>query len=113
MAYDEHGGDPADGLVRRPRHGQHRYNPVRRAFRQWLRPAGRDLQRDRRHGGEHRTPDLRPERRGRLGNMASVGIFDAATSGNCLWAGPLDIARDIAVGDSLTIAAGALSATLA
>jgi hypothetical protein len=47
------------------------------------------------------------------GDMASVGIFDAATSGNCLWAGPLDTARDIAVGDSLTIAAGALSATLA
>jgi hypothetical protein len=47
------------------------------------------------------------------GTMASVAIFDAATSGNCLWSGALTDSRAIAVGDSLTIAAGALTATLA
>jgi hypothetical protein len=47
------------------------------------------------------------------GTMASVAIFDAATSGNCLWAGSLTDAKAIAVGDSLTIAAGALTVSLA
>lgn len=47
------------------------------------------------------------------GTMASVAIFDASTGGNCLWAGPLTDAKAIAVGDSLTIAIGALSVTLA
>jgi hypothetical protein len=46
------------------------------------------------------------------GTMASVAIFDAATSGNCLWAGALTNSRAIAVGDSLTIAAGALTVSL-
>ncbi|MFM7066565.1 MAG: hypothetical protein ACKO0U_07050 [Gammaproteobacteria bacterium] len=47
------------------------------------------------------------------GTMASVAIFDASSGGNCLWAGPLTDAKAIAVGDSLTIAIGALSVTLA
>jgi hypothetical protein len=47
------------------------------------------------------------------GTMASVAVFDASTSGNCLWAGALTDSRAIAVGDSLTIAGGALSLTLA
>lgn len=47
------------------------------------------------------------------GTMASVAIFDASTGGNCLWAGPLTDAKAIAVGDSLTIAASALTVTLA
>lgn len=47
------------------------------------------------------------------GTMASVAIFDASTGGNCLWAGALTDAKVIAVGDSLTIAIGALDVTLA
>ena len=47
------------------------------------------------------------------GTMASVAIFDASTGGNCLWAGLLTDAKAIAVGDSLTIAIGALSVSLA
>ena len=47
------------------------------------------------------------------GTMASVAIFDASTGGNCLWAGPLTDAKAIAVGDSLTIAASALTVSLA
>ena len=47
------------------------------------------------------------------GTMASVAIFDASTGGNCLWAGSLTDAKAIAVGDSLTIAAGALTVSLA
>lgn len=46
------------------------------------------------------------------GTMASVAIFDASTGGNCLWAGALTDAKAIAVGDSLTIAIGALSVSL-
>ena len=46
------------------------------------------------------------------GTMASVAIFDASTGGNCLWAGSLTDAKAIAVGDSLTIAIGALSVSL-
>lgn len=47
------------------------------------------------------------------GNIASVALFDAATGGNCLWTGALAAARTVDVGDSLTIAAGALTHTLA
>ena len=47
------------------------------------------------------------------GSMASVAVFDAATGGNCLWAGALTAAKAIDSGDSLTIAAGALTLTLA
>ena len=47
------------------------------------------------------------------GSISTVGIFDAATGGNCLWAGNLAAARTVDVGDSLTIAASAFSQTLA
>jgi hypothetical protein len=47
------------------------------------------------------------------GSMASVAVFDAATGGNCLWSGALAAARTVDVGDSLTVAASALSLTLA
>lgn len=47
------------------------------------------------------------------GSMASVGIFDAATGGNALWTGSLQTARTIDSGDSLSIAAAALTETLA
>lgn len=47
------------------------------------------------------------------GAIASVAVFDAATSGNCLWSGALASPRTVDVGDSLTIAAGALTLTLA
>ena len=45
--------------------------------------------------------------------MASVGVFTAASGGDCLWTGALAAPRTIDVGDSLTIAAGALTQTLA
>lgn len=47
------------------------------------------------------------------GSMASVAVFDASTGGNCLWSGALTTARTVDSGDSLTIAASALSLTLA
>jgi hypothetical protein len=47
------------------------------------------------------------------GSMASVAVFDAVTGGNCLWAGALTTARTVDTGDSLTIAASALSLTIA
>ena len=47
------------------------------------------------------------------GSMASVGVFSAASGGDCLWTGALAAPRTIDVGDSLTIAAGALTQTLA
>lgn len=47
------------------------------------------------------------------GSVASVAVFDAATGGNCLWSGALAAARTVDVGDSLTVAASALSLTLA
>jgi hypothetical protein len=47
------------------------------------------------------------------GSMASVAVFDAVTGGNCLWSGALAAPRTIDVGDSLTIAANALTLTLA
>lgn len=53
-----------------------------------------------------------PDNTADWGNMASVGIFDAITAGNCLWAGPLTAAKAISIGDSLTVAAGALTLTL-
>lgn len=46
------------------------------------------------------------------GSISTVGIFDAATGGNCLWAGNLAAARTVDVGDSLTIAASAFSQTM-
>jgi hypothetical protein len=47
------------------------------------------------------------------GAMASVAIFDAASGGNALWTGALQTARTIDSGDSLSIAAGTLTETLA
>lgn len=47
------------------------------------------------------------------GSMSSIAVFDAATGGNCLWAGALAASRTVDVGDSLTVAAGALTLTLA
>lgn len=46
------------------------------------------------------------------GAMASAAIFDAATGGNCLAVGALTASRTIEVGDSLVIAAGALTFTV-
>jgi hypothetical protein len=46
------------------------------------------------------------------GTMSHVAIYDASTSGNPLWHGALTDARTINVGDSLTIATGALDLSL-
>jgi hypothetical protein len=46
------------------------------------------------------------------GTMASVGIFDAASGGNALWTGSLQTARTIDNGDTLSIAAAALTETM-
>lgn len=48
---------------------------------------------------------------GSFGTVTSVGIFDASTSGNLLWYGPLTASKTIADGDSFQVAIGA--ATLA
>ncbi len=45
--------------------------------------------------------------------VSHFALYDASTGGNCLWAGALTDAKAIAVGDSLTIAAGALTVSLA
>ena len=47
------------------------------------------------------------------GAVSGVGIWDATTAGNLLFAGTLATARTIGIGDTLTIASGALSVTLA
>lgn len=47
------------------------------------------------------------------GTIASAAIFDAATAGNCLAVGALTASRVIEVGDSLTVADGAVTFTIA
>lgn len=50
---------------------------------------------------------------GDWGSITHLAIFDAATSGNMLWHGPLAAARTINDTDTLTFAPGAISLTLA
>lgn len=45
-------------------------------------------------------------------NIVAIGIFDASTSGNLLWWGPVDTAQAITTGDVPTIAAGQLNIAL-
>lgn len=47
------------------------------------------------------------------GNMACIGLFDASSAGNCLMVDDLDVAKEMGVGDTLTIAAGALDTSFA
>ena len=47
------------------------------------------------------------------GTIASAGIFDAATGGNALITGALAASRVVESGDSLTVAAGAVTFTVA
>lgn len=47
------------------------------------------------------------------GLMASIGIFDAVSGGNCLKVGDLAVAKQMDVADTLTIAAGALDSVFA
>lgn len=49
---------------------------------------------------------------GAWGTIASAGIFDSATGGNCLAVGALTNSRVIENGDSLTVAAGAVTFTV-
>jgi len=49
---------------------------------------------------------------GNWGTIASAAIFDAATSGNVLAVGPLAASRVIESGDSLTVAASAITFTV-
>jgi hypothetical protein len=46
------------------------------------------------------------------GSMASIAVYTAATGGEALNVGALAAARDIQVGDSLTVAAGAHTFTI-
>jgi hypothetical protein len=50
---------------------------------------------------------------GAWGTIASAAIFDAATGGNCLAVGALTASRVVESGDSLTVAAGAVTFTVA
>lgn len=47
------------------------------------------------------------------GNMTRIGIFDASTSGNCLWSKDLPAAKQMDPGDSLTIPIGDLDLAFA
>jgi hypothetical protein len=47
------------------------------------------------------------------GTIASAAIFDATTGGNCLAVGALTTPRVVESGDSLTVAAGAVTFTVA
>ena len=46
------------------------------------------------------------------GTMSHFGLFDAPTGGNLLWHGPLEAAKLVEVGDSLTIAIGDVALSL-
>jgi len=46
-------------------------------------------------------------------NITNIAVFDASTAGNMLFHGALTAARDPASGDTIRIAAGALTLTLA
>ena len=42
----------------------------------------------------------------------SISLWDASTSGNCLWSGPLTVPKAVSVGDTFTIPIGDLDVTL-
>lgn len=50
---------------------------------------------------------------GNWGTITHFGIFDASTSGNLLWHGALTTSRTVNNGESLTVASGAFTLTLA
>lgn len=50
---------------------------------------------------------------GSWGTITHYGVFDALTTGNLLWHGALTTPRTIADGESLTVAAGAFTLTMA
>lgn len=53
-----------------------------------------------------------PNSTGNWGTVGFVGIYDAATGGNYLTGGALQVAKTVASGDSFKIAVGSLSLTL-
>lgn len=42
----------------------------------------------------------------------SVSVWDASTSGNCLWSGPLTATKAVTAGDTFTIPSGQLTVSL-
>jgi len=42
------------------------------------------------------------------GTVSHMGIYDASTGGNCIWAGSLSAAKTASVGDKITFQVGAL-----
>jgi hypothetical protein len=49
---------------------------------------------------------------GAWGTITHIGIFSAATGGNLLWWGPLAASKTVGDGDSLVLAAGAVTMSL-
>lgn len=49
---------------------------------------------------------------GTWGTVVAIGIFDASTSGNLLWYGPLSSSVTVTTGDSFKIATGGLTLAL-
>lgn len=49
---------------------------------------------------------------GSWGTIVAVGVFDALTTGNLLWYGPLSASVTIGTGDSFSITTGGLTLTL-
>lgn len=47
------------------------------------------------------------------GTVTHASIWDALTTGNCLWHGALTASKAVAVGDEFKIAAGSLTVTMA
>lgn len=47
------------------------------------------------------------------GTVTSIGIFDASTTGNLLWWGPLTASKTVNDGDTLQFTAGNIALTLA
>lgn len=41
-----------------------------------------------------------------------ISLWDASVAGNCLWSGPLAVAKTVGVGDNFTIPSGDLDLTL-
>jgi hypothetical protein len=50
---------------------------------------------------------------GNWGTLTHIGIYTAATGGNLLWHGPLQVERIVNDGDTLTFAIGNISISLA
>jgi hypothetical protein len=46
------------------------------------------------------------------GTVTSIGIFDALTAGNLLWAGPLSSSATVGSGDTFTVPSGSLTGSL-